>query len=204
MVFKKIGIILDAIKFEHSVFALPFAYMGAFLARGGAPTFSQMAWITLAIVGARSFAMGMNRLVDKEIDARNPRTCRRALPTGLLAEVEMLAFIVFSFGIFLLALYQLAPLTRWLWPLVVIPFVVYPYTKRFTWASHFLLGMCLGLAPVGAWVALRNRVDLLPLVLGMAVACWVAGFDIIYACQDVKIDQQQGLYSIAASFGVER
>lgn len=192
------------IKFEHTVFALPFAYMSAFLAVEGMPLFRDFFWITVAMVGARTLAMSLNRLIDREIDARNPRTSKRALPRGLLSTREVVLFSLISFFFFMMAVYELAPLCRYLWPLVVIPFIIYPYTKRFTWTSHFLLGLCLGLAPLGAWVAIRNGLTLVPILLGLAVCFWVAGFDIIYSCQDFKIDREQGLYSIPARFGIKK
>lgn len=201
-VFSRTRTILEMIKFEHSVFALPFAYMGAFLAADGMPGLSEIFWITLAMVGARSFAMSVNRLIDREIDGRNPRTKNRALPRGILREREVFLFILVSFSVFILSIWQLAPLTRKLWPLVVIPFIIYPYAKRFTWSSHFLLGLCLGLAPVGAWVAIRDGVALLPFLLGGAVLFWVAGFDIVYACQDLEVDKGQKLFSMPANFGI--
>lgn len=204
LAFNRTKTILEMIKFEHSVFALPFAYIGAVMAVKDIPALDRIFWITIAMVGARSFAMAVNRLVDKEIDALNPRTQNRALPRGLLRGKEVVLFTIVTFAVFILAVYQLAPLTRKLWPLVVIPFIIYPYTKRFTWGSHFILGFCLGLAPVGAWVALRNEVSLISVILGLAVLFWVAGFDIIYACQDVEIDRNQELHSIPAVFGIKR
>lgn len=201
-VLNKLLIIFEMIKFEHSIFALPFAYMGALLAAYGFPTLWQMFWITVAMVGARSLAMCLNRLIDKEIDARNPRTASRALPKRLLSEKEVIFFNFVSLFFFLLAVYNLAPLCRWLWPFFVLPFVIYPYTKRFTWACHFVLGFCLGLAPVGAWIAITNGATFVPFVLGLAVCFWVAGFDIIYACQDVEIDRKERLYSIPTCFGI--
>jgi 4-hydroxybenzoate polyprenyltransferase len=171
----KFRIYLEMIKFEHSIFALPFAYMGAILARPKLPDWAALFWITVAMVGARSLAMSLNRLIDKEIDARNPRTRNRALPQRLLSEKDVILFSLLALGIFVFAVYQLAPLTRFLWPLVVIPFIVYPYTKRFTWTSHFLLGACLGLAPIGAWVAITNSFILTPILIGVAVTLWVAG-----------------------------
>ncbi|MDO8885911.1 UbiA-like polyprenyltransferase [Candidatus Oleimmundimicrobium sp.] len=200
----KIAIIFKMIKFEHSIFALPFAYMGAILAAEGLPTFWQVFWITVAMVGARSLAMSLNRLIDKEIDKKNPRTKNRALPKKLLSEKDVLIFSLISLVVFLLAVYSLAPLCRWLWPFIVLPFVVYPYTKRFTWYCHLFLGMCLGLAPIGAWIAIKNSVSLVSILLGVAVCLWVAGFDIIYACQDIQIDKEQNLYSIPAKFGIEK
>ena len=196
-------IYLEMIKFEHSVFALPFAYLGAFLSQTRVPDFVTIFWITLAMVGARSFAMALNRLIDIEIDRRNPRTSDRALPKGLLSVSNVFIFSLASMSIFLLAVYNLAPLCRYLWPIVVIPFVFYPYTKRFTWLSHFILGLCLGLAPVGAWIAVTNTVSMEPFMIGAAVLCWVAGFDIFYAIQDIAFDRQHGLHSIPARFGIK-
>ena len=144
------------------------------------------------MVGARSFAMALNRLIDIEVDRRNPRTAERALPKGLLSVSNVLLFSVISLGVFLLAVFQLAPVCRYLWPIVVIPFVVYPYTKRFTWFSHFVLGLCLGLAPIGAWIAITNSFTPEPFLIGTAVLCWVAGFDILYAIQDIDFDRQPG------------
>ncbi len=203
MVFDKTKTIFEMIKFEHSIFALPFAYIGAVMATRGIPQFMQILWITVAMVGARSFAMAVNRLVDKEIDAFNPRTRNRALPRGLVKAAEVMVFTIVSFAVFLAAVYQLSPLARRLWPLVIVPFILYPYTKRFTWGSHFFLGACLGLAPIGAWVALKNEISLISIILGFAVLFWVAGFDIIYACQDVEIDRKQKLHSIPAAFGIK-
>ena len=202
MAFNKIGTYLEMIKFQHSIFALPFAYLGAFLAEMRVPDFLTLFWITLAMVGARSFAMAMNRLIDREIDRRNPRTAERALPKGHLSISSVVVFSLISLTVFLIAVYNLAPVCRYLWPFVVIPFVVYPYTKRFTWLSHFVLGLCLGLAPIGAWIAITNSVTIEPFLLGAAVLCWVAGFDIFYAIQDMDFDQKHRLYSIPANFGI--
>lgn len=199
----KFRIYLEMIKFEHSVFALPFAYLGAFLSQTRVPDFVTIFWITFAMVGARSFAMALNRLIDIEIDRRNPRTSDRALPKGLLSASNVFIFSLASMSVFLLAVYNLAPLCRYLWPIVVIPFVFYPYTKRFTWLSHFILGLCLGLAPVGAWIAVTNTVSMEPFMIGAAVLCWVAGFDIFYAIQDIAFDRQHGLHSIPARFGIK-
>ncbi len=198
----KIKIYLEMIKFQHSVFALPFAYLGAFLAEMKVPNFVTLLWITLAMVGARSFAMSMNRLIDIEIDRRNPRTAERALPKGLLSIRNAITFSIISLGFFLLSVYNLAPICRYLWPVVVIPFVVYPYTKRFTYHSHFVLGLCLGLAPIGSWIAVTNAISPDPFIIGAAVLCWVAGFDIFYAIQDLDFDRAHGLHSIPARFGI--
>ncbi|NWF76179.1 MAG: UbiA family prenyltransferase [Nitrospirae bacterium] len=200
----KINIYLEMIKFQHSIFALPFAYLGAFLAGMKVPEPLTLLWITIAMVGARSFAMALNRLVDIEIDRKNPRTSNRALPKGLLTVSNAVFFSLISLGIFLLAVYNLAPICRYLWPLVVIPFVIYPYTKRFTFLSHFILGFCLGLAPIGSWIAITNTFSFEPFIIGMAVLCWVAGFDIFYAIQDIEFDRKQGLYSIPAKFGITK
>ena len=199
----KIKIYLEMIKFQHSVFALPFAYFGAFLAQMRAPDFMTIFWITIAMVGARSFAMVVNRLIDMEIDRRNPRTAERALPKGLLSVSSVVLFSIFSLAVFLFAVYKLAPICRYLWPVAVIPFIVYPYTKRFTWLSHFVLGLCLGLAPIGAWIAVTNTLSPDPVLLGSAVLLWVAGFDILYAIQDIDFDKRHGLFSIPARFGIE-
>jgi 4-hydroxybenzoate polyprenyltransferase len=198
----KVKIYLEMIKFEHSVFALPFAYLGAFLAEKRVPEWMTLFWITLAMVGARSFAMAVNRWIDMEIDRRNPRTAERALPKGLLSVSNVVFFSVGSLAVFLLAVYKLAPICRYLWPFVVVPFVIYPYTKRFTWLSHFILGLCLGLAPVGAWIAITNTVSMEPFLIGAAVLLWVAGFDIFYAIQDIEFDRQHKLHSIPANFGI--
>jgi 4-hydroxybenzoate polyprenyltransferase len=199
----KTKIYLEMIKFQHSIFALPFAYLGAFLSEMKVPGFANIFWITIAMVGARSFAMALNRLIDIEVDRGNPRTAERALPKGLLSVSNVLLFSLASLGIFLLAVYALSPVCRYLWPIVVIPFVVYPYTKRVTWFSHFVLGLCLGLAPIGAWVAITNSFTPEPFLIGTAVLCWVAGFDILYAIQDIDFDRRQGLHSIPARFGIE-
>lgn len=193
----------EMVKWEHTVFALPFAYMGAILAVSrGWPTWAQMGWITVAMVAGRTLAFVLNRWIDREIDARNPRTAGRAVPKGLLGPADMLAYGAVSLALFLLAVYQLAPLARVLWPIVLIAFVAYSYTKRFTWLSHVWLGACLGLAPLGAWVAITDRINPEPWLLFFAVTFWVAGFDIIYATQDIKVDREQGLYSIPARFGI--
>jgi 4-hydroxybenzoate polyprenyltransferase len=190
------------VKIEHTVFALPFAYVGAFLAVGGAPSAHDLVWITLAMVGARSLAMALNRLVDARIDARNPRTAGRELPSGQLGVVQVASFCAASLALFLVAVWQLDPLVRWLWPIPVAGFVVYPYLKRFTWLCHFWLGAVDGLAPVGAWVAITGRLPWQAWLLGAAVAFWVAGFDLFYALFDLEVDRREGLHSVATRFGV--
>ena len=189
------------VKIEHTVFALPFAYVGAFLAVGGAPSGHDLLWVTVAMAGARSLAMGLNRLVDAGIDARNPRTATRELPAGRLSAWQVMLFCLASLGIFLLAVYELDPLVRWLWPIPVAGFVVYPYLKRFTWLSHLWLGAVDGLAPVGGWVAVTGKLPLEAWLLGGAVACWVAGFDLFYALLDVEVDRRERLHSVATKFG---
>jgi 4-hydroxybenzoate polyprenyltransferase len=190
------------VKIEHTVFALPFAYVGAFLAVNGTPSGHDLLWITLAMVGARSLAMALNRLIDAGIDARNPRTAGREIPSGQLSTAQVAVFCVASLALFLAAVWQLDPIVRWLWPIPVIGFVVYPYLKRFTWLCHFWLGAVDGLAPVGAWVAITGKLPWQAWMLGGAVAFWVAGFDCFYALFDEEIDRQEGLHSIVTRFGV--
>jgi 4-hydroxybenzoate polyprenyltransferase len=193
---------VSLVKLEHTVFALPYAYTGAILALGEVPSARQLFWITVAMVGARSLAMALNRLIDAAIDARNPRTARREIPAGLLSRADVIAFAAASLIVFLVAVWQLAPITRWLWPIPVAGFVIYPYLKRFTWLCHPFLGAVDGLAPVGGWVAVTNHVDPTAFLLGGAVALWIGGFDIIYATMDLEIDRSQGLHSIPRQFGV--
>jgi len=190
------------VKIEHTVFALPFAYVGAFLAVGKSPSAHDLVWITLAMVGARSLAMALNRLVDAGIDARNPRTAGRELPSGQLSTAQVVVFCGASLALFLVAVFQLAPKTHFLWPIPVVMFVVYPYLKRFTWLCHLWLGVADGLAPVGAWVAITNHLPWQAWALGAAVALWVAGFDFFYALFDIDVDRSEGLHSIATRFGV--
>jgi 4-hydroxybenzoate polyprenyltransferase len=190
------------VKLEHTVFALPFAYVGAFLAVDGVPSARDLLWVTVAMVGARSLAMALNRLIDAELDARNPRTAGRELPRGALSRLDVLAFSLASLALFLVAVYQLEPIVRWLWPIPVAAFVVYPYLKRFTWLSHAWLGGVDGLAPLGAWAAVTNELPWEAWALGGAVAVWVAGFDVLYALFDLDVDRAQGLHSLPARFGV--
>jgi 4-hydroxybenzoate polyprenyltransferase len=190
------------VKIEHTVFALPFAYIGALLCVEAVPSAHDLVWITLAMVGARSLAMGLNRIIDAEIDARNPRTAARELPAGVLSSVQVVVFCALAFGVYLLACFQLDPIVRWLWPIPLIGFVVYPYLKRFTWLSHLWLGAVDGLAPVGAWVAITGRLPWEAWALGAAVAVWIAGFDLFYSLFDRDVDVAQGLHSFAVRFGV--
>jgi len=193
---------VSLVKLEHTVFALPYAYAGAVLATGEVPGAQRLAWITVAMVGARSLAMSLNRLIDAGIDARNPRTARRELPAGLLTPVQVAAFAAASLAVFLLAVWQLPPITHVLWPIPVAGFVIYPYLKRFTWLCHPFLGAVDGLAPVGGWVAITGTLEWQPFLLGGAVALWICGFDIIYATMDLEVDGREGLHSIPRRFGV--
>lgn len=193
------------VKLEHTLFALPFAYAGVLLAYRAANTFpgwKELLWITLAMVGARSLAMGINRVVDREIDARNPRTAGRELPSGRLTPRQVIVFCLASLALLVLATFRLAPVVRYLWPIPVVAFVIYPYLKRATWLCHFWLGATIGLAPLAAWLAVGRSLSLAPLALWIAVACWVAGFDLLYGLFDLRVDREQGLHSFAVSFGV--
>jgi 4-hydroxybenzoate polyprenyltransferase len=192
---------VSLVKLEHTVFALPFAYVGALLSEGGVPAAAAIGWITLAMVGARSLAMGLNRLVDRSIDARNPRTAGRELPAGVLSVGQVLVFCVLALAVFLVAVWQLDPLVRWLWPIPVAGFVIYPYLKRVTWLSHFWLGAVDGLAAVGGWVAVTGDLPWEAWALGAAVAAWIAGFDLFYSLFDLEVDRAQGLHSWAVRWG---
>ena len=193
---------VSLVKLEHTVFALPYAYAGAVLAAGEVPAAQRLAWITVAMVGARSLAMALNRLIDAGIDARNPRTARRELPAGLLTPVQVAGFAAASLAVFLIAVWQLPAITHVLWPIPVAGFVIYPYLKRFTWLCHPFLGAVDGLAPVGGWVAITGTIEWQPFLLGGAVALWICGFDIIYATMDLEVDGREGLHSIPRRFGV--
>jgi 4-hydroxybenzoate polyprenyltransferase len=198
---RKLKITLEMIKVEHSVFALPFALTGAMLAANGWPAWRQVFWIVVAMVGARSAAMTFNRIADREFDARNPRTEKRALPAGHLTLRFAVAFTTVSAALLVLAAWELNPLAFKLSPVALALLLIYSYTKRFTLLSHIVLGMCLGLSPVAAWIALRGDVSWAVIILGVAVTLWVAGFDIIYACQDVAFDHSVDLHSIPKKFG---
>jgi 4-hydroxybenzoate polyprenyltransferase len=193
---------VSLVKFEHTVFALPFAFVGATLSLGELPSAATLGWVTLAMVGARSLAMALNRLIDAEIDARNPRTAVREIPAGLLSRPQVIAFCAAALLVFLVAVWQLDPLVRWLWPIPVLAFVLYPYTKRFTWLCHLALGLSTGLAPLGAWLAVTGDADPAPFMLWIAVALWIGGFDVIYATGDVDFDRREGLYSLPSRFGI--
>jgi 4-hydroxybenzoate polyprenyltransferase len=238
----KVKTFAELVKFEHSIFALPYAYLGAVFGAaavvgpfrsaydlgpslgngiklpvpagsqglvnmqgGGWPTWWALLWITVAMVGARSFAFVVNRAVDAEIDARNPRTSGRPIPAGTIKRWELWLFAAVVLGAYVYAVFQLAPITHWLWPIPLVAFVVYPYLKRFTWLCHFWLGICLGLGVVGGWAAVGAPLaNAAPWVLGIAVAVWTAGFDIIYAVQDYDCDVRDGIHSVPADFGIAR
>ncbi len=202
--FKRVVLYLRMIKIAHSVFALPFAFTAAVIAAEGIPSLKQIFWITVAMVGARSGAMGLNRFIDRKIDAVNPRTRRRELPSGLIKAGEALAFSLVSLGVLVLAAYMLNPLCLKLSPLAIAVLAVYSYTKRFTWASHFVLGLAISAAPIGAWIAVRGAFEPEILPLAFAVLAWLAGFDVLYALQDVEFDRSHGLHSMPARFGVVR
>jgi 4-hydroxybenzoate polyprenyltransferase len=189
------------VKLEHTVFALPFAYVGMLLALGDAPPAADWLWVTVAMVGARTLAMGLNRLIDAELDARNPRTASRELPAGTLTRTHVLGLCAAALAVFLIAVFQLDPLVRWLWPVPVVLFVVYPYLKRVTWLCHLWLGASLGLAPVGAWAAVAGELPWQAWALGGAVALWVAGFDLFYSLFDLEHDRAERLHSWAVRFG---
>jgi 4-hydroxybenzoate polyprenyltransferase len=198
----RLGLFLETVKFEHTVFALPFAYVAVFLAADGFPSAADFIWITVAMVSARTFGMAANRLIDAEIDARNPRTASRPLPTARVSYAEVGLYAVVSAAVFVVAAFQFGSLARSLWPVVLVVMAAYPYAKRFTWASHVALGLVYVIVPAGVWVALHNEITGAALALGLAAGCWVAGFDIIYACQDVEVDQRDGLHSLPADIGV--
>ena len=203
-VLRNLRVTLEMIKWEHSIFALPFALCGAMLAAGGLPTAHQVAWIIVAMVAARSAAMAFNRLADASIDAANPRTSTRALPAGQLTPAFVATFVVISSAVFIAAAAELNRLALWLSPLALAVLLLYSYTKRFTRWSHLVLGFALGIAPSAAWIAVRGSLDPRILLLTAAVTFWVAGFDVLYACQDLDFDRSSGLHSIPRYLGISR
>lgn len=204
-VFQDIRTTLEMIKIEHTLFALPFALLGAVLAARGFPTAWQIVWITVAMAGARSAAMAFNRIADKDCDTRNPRTKMRAIPAGTLSVSFVWGFTIISAAIFFVAAAMLNRLTLFLSPIALASIVLYSYTKRWTLLSHLVLGWCLAIAPTGAWIAVRGAIDSpIPLLLSLLVMLWTAGFDVLYACQDYDFDRREGLYSIPARFGIAR
>lgn len=192
-------VFLREIRIEHTLFALPFAYVGAVFA--GSPTLAQLAWITLAVIGARTAAMAANRYLDREIDARNPRTARRAVASGQIAPGTMLWACAFGIALLVLAAFQLNPLCVKLLPIAALGVFVYPLCKRFTWVTHFVLGAVDALAPLGAFIGVAGTVTWPALLLFAAVTVWVAGFDVIYALMDLPVDREQGIRSVPAQFG---
>lgn len=200
---RDIRITFEMIKVEHTLFALPFAFLGAVLAAHGIPTAWQVLWITIAMVGARSTAMAFNRIADKDYDARNPRTKMRAIPAGALTVGFVWIFTIVSAITFFIAAAMLNRLTLFLSPVALCSIILYSYTKRWTLLSHLILGWCLAIAPTGAWIAVRGAIDSpIPLLLSAVVMLWTAGFDVLYACQDFDFDRREGLHSIPARFGI--
>jgi 4-hydroxybenzoate polyprenyltransferase len=189
------------VKFEHTIFALPFAYVGAFLAVDGYPGTGPLVWLTLAMAGARTLAMALNRLIDAELDARNPRTATREIPAGVVTRAQVWGLCAGALALYLVAAFQLDPVVRYLWPIPVAMFVVYPYLKRVTWLCHLWLGACTGLAPLGAWLAVTGRAPWEAFALFAAQGLWVAGFDLFYSLFDREHDLAAGLRSWAVRFG---
>ena len=198
---KKIVILLEMIKFEHTVFALPFAFMGAFLSARGVPGPATFAWIVLAMVGARTCAMGFNRIVDRKFDEANPRTASRALPAKTVKLSEAWVMVILAGGVFFFACYNLNQLTLILSPFALALTLFYSLTKRFTWLCHVFLGVALAFSPLGGWVAVSGTLQNYPFVLSAGVLFWVAGFDTVYACLDADFDAQSGLFSLPSRFG---
>ncbi|MBI5847871.1 MAG: UbiA family prenyltransferase [Nitrospirae bacterium] len=203
-VIQKVSLYLKMIKFSHSIFALPFAFTAALIAASGIPPAGRIFWITVAMVGARSGAMGLNRIIDRTIDRDNPRTAAREIPKGVIKVTEAVGFVVLSFGCMIVAAFMLNPLCLMLSPVALGVLFLYSYTKRFTWTAHFVLGLAISAAPLGAWVAVRGTFDPTVIPLAVAVIFWLAGFDVLYALQDLKFDRQYGLFSIPQKFGVGR
>ena len=204
-VIKNTRLTLEMIKIEHTLFALPFAFLGAVLAANGLPTVWQVLWIVIAMVGARSAAMAFNRIADRDFDARNPRTASRALPAGLLSVSFVWLFTILAAALFVLAAAMLNRLTLILSPVALACVLLYSFTKRWTQFSHLVLGACLSIAPTGAWIAVRGEIgSAAPLLLSLVVLLWTAGFDILYACQDYDFDRREGLRSIPARIGISR
>lgn len=199
---KSFAVFFRMIKFEHSLFALPFAFTSMFIAANGLPSLRVAIWVVIAMVGARSAAMGLNRLIDAEIDKRNPRTASRDLPAGNITKGKTMAYITISLLIYFISAFMLNRLAFLLSPIPVAVFILYAYSKRFTNLCHVILGLALGLAPLCAWIAVTGSVGLAPLILSAAVIAWVAGFDILYAIQDIEVDRKEGLFSIPAALGV--
>lgn len=203
MVLKKLKSYGELVMFSHTLFSLPFALISMIWAAGGLPSAATIFWILIALMGARNGANALNRIVDKDIDKKNPRTANRHLPKGEVKNYEVFGIVFLCFSIFILAAYQLNPLCFVLSPVALFLFVIYSYTKRFTWVCHIVLGITCAGAPVGAWLAVTGEFAIAPIILGAVVTLWVAGFDIIYATQDIEFDRKTGLYSIPAKFGLK-
>jgi 4-hydroxybenzoate polyprenyltransferase len=193
--------LLSFVRFSHTIFALPFAFAAAVLAEMEIPPAATLGWILLAMIGARSLAMALNRIIDADIDAANPRTASRELPSGRLAMGQVVVFSVISLAVLLIAVSQLPEETWVLWPVPVAAFVLYPLAKRVTWLCHLALGLTIGIAPMGAWLAVTGDLEPAAVLLGLAVACWIAGFDIIYALLDIEFDRAHDIHSVPARFG---
>jgi 4-hydroxybenzoate polyprenyltransferase len=202
-IFKKIKTYGNLVMFSHTIFSLPFASISMLIAAEGMPSFRVFFWIAVAFLGARTGANALNRIIDKDIDAKNPRTASRHMPRGLVKKAEVIIFVLICFGLMTLAAFMLNPLCALLLPVAIFLFILYSYTKRFTWACHLVLGFISGGAPVGAWIAVTGEISWISLVLGAANALWVAGFDIIYGSQDVDFDRKEGLFSIPSVFGIK-
>lgn len=204
MIIQRVSLYLRMIKFSHSVFALPFALTSALISSEGIPKGRTLFWIIVAMVSARTAAMGINRVIDKEIDRANPRTSNREIPAGKVRPFEAIIFISLSLCIFVLSAYMLNPLCLTLSPIAIGFMFLYSYTKRFTWLSHFILGITISAAPLGAWIAVAGSLDLRVIILALAVIFWLAGFDILYALQDIEFDRSYGLFSIPSRFGIKK
>lgn len=200
----KISVYLRMIKFSHSIFALPFAFTSALLAASGIPEVRQIIWIVIAMVGARSGAMGLNRIIDRKIDSANPRTEGREIPRGAISVFVAAFLVIVSFVFLVLAAYMLNPLCLKLSPVAIAVLIAYSYTKRFTWMSHFVLGLSISAAPLGAWIAVKGSFDIEIIPLVIAVIFWLAGFDVLYALQDIDFDRKHGLYSMPKRFGIRK
>jgi 4-hydroxybenzoate polyprenyltransferase len=199
---EKFKTFLSMIKVEHTLFALPFAFTGMMIASRGLPSVTTIFWIILAVLGARSGAMGFNRIADAKIDARNPRTANRDIPAGKISVKEAYLYVIVSFGLYFFAAYMLNDLCFYLSPIPFFFFIIYSYAKRFTFLCHIILGVALGIAPIGAWVAVTGSLDFGIIMMGLAVLFWVSGFDIVYACQDIDFDRDEGLFSIPKYLGL--
>ena len=200
----RVSVYLRMIKFSHSIFALPFAFTSALIAASGIPDLRQIGWIVIAMVGARSGAMGLNRIIDRKIDSANPRTKGREIPRGAISVFAAVLFVFVSFILLVFAAYMLNPLCLKLSPVAIAVLILYSYTKRFTWMSHFFLGLSISAAPLGAWLAVKGSFDVEIIPLAIAVIFWLAGFDVLYALQDIDFDKKYGLHSIPERFGISK